>query len=139
MQVSTFVNNTHFLFVVANNFNEVTHNIREESNSTKHDNNSNDSLIVTDWIIISVTHSTKCCKSIVTTDDELMCLVFLVKFVFLDERVRLSVVVNGTEHKPDAADEISDDDSDDNKSKDLVNIQHHILGHNLFIPRLVAH
>ena len=51
-----------------------------------------------------------------------MCLIFLVKFVFLDERVRLSVVVNGTEHEPDAADEISNDDSDDNKSKDLVNI-----------------
>ena len=118
----TFVDGAHFLLLVFNDLKNVTHYIREESNSTKHNNNCNDSLIVTDWIIISITHSTKCCKSIVTTDDQLMCLIFLVKFVFLDERVRLSVVVNGTEHEPDAADEISNDDGDDNKSKDLVNI-----------------
>jgi len=60
-------------------------------------------------------------------------LIFFVKFVFLDERVRLGVIVDSTEHEPDATDEIGDDDSDDDESKNLINIQHHVLGHNLFI------
>jgi hypothetical protein len=68
-----------------------------------------------------------------------MCLIFFVKFVFLDERVGLGVVVNGTEHEPDATDEICNNNSDDNQSENFVNIQHHVLGHNLFISRLVAH
>ena len=51
-----------------------------------------------------------------------MCLIFFVKFVFLDERVRLGVVVYGTEHEPDATDEIGNDDSDDNQSENFVNI-----------------
>jgi hypothetical protein len=51
-----------------------------------------------------------------------MCLIFFVKFVFLDERVRLGVVVYGTEHEPYATDEIGNDDSDDNQSENFVNI-----------------
>ena len=62
-----------------------------------------------------------------------MCLVFFVKVVLLDERVGLCVIVDSTEHEPDTTDEICNDDSDDDKSENLVNIQHHVLGHNLFI------
>ena len=39
-----------------------------------------------------------------------MCLVFFVKVVLLDERVGLCVIVDSTEHEPDATDEICNDD-----------------------------
>ena len=139
MQVSTLINHTHFLFIIADNLNKVTHYIGKEGHSTKHDDNCNDPLVVADWIVVTITDCTQSCEGVIATDDQLVGLVFLVQFVLFYERIGLCVVIDGAEHEPDAADEIGDDDGDDDESKDLVDIQHHVLGHNLFIPRLVTH
>jgi hypothetical protein len=49
-------------------------------------------------------------------------LVFFVQFVFLDEWIRLRVIVDRAEHEPDTTDEIGDNNGNDDQSKDLVDI-----------------
>lgn len=58
MQVSTFVLDAHLLLVVTYDFNEVTHNVREEGNSAKHDKYSNDSLQVIDRKVVAKSNCT---------------------------------------------------------------------------------
>ena len=122
MQITTLINNSHFLFVVADNLNEVTHYIGEEGHSTKHNDNRNNSLIIADWIVISVSNCTQSSECIVATDDQFVGLVFFVQFVFLNERIRLRVIIDRAEHEPDTTDEIGDDNGNDDESKDLVDI-----------------
>jgi hypothetical protein len=133
MQITTLVNNAHLLFIVADDLNEVTHDIRKESYTSKHNHNRNDSLVITDWIVVTITHCTECSKSVVATDNELMGLIFLVQMILLDKGIWLSFVVNITEHEPYTSNEISYNDSNNDKSEDLVNIQHHVLGHYLLV------
>lgn len=139
VKVTAFVDHAHFLFVIANDLDEVSHNVGEERNTTKHNDNSYDPLVVADWVVVTISNSTERCKSIVATNNQLMSLVLLIELVLLDEGVRLCVVVNGAEHEPDATDEVSDDDGNDDQTEDLVDIEHHVLSHDLFVSGLVAH
>lgn len=77
MKITTFVNNTHFLFIVADNFNEITHDIWEESDTTKHNDYSYDSFIVANWEVVTISNSTERCQSIVATHDKLVGLIFV--------------------------------------------------------------
>ena len=66
-----------------------------------------------------------------------MCLIFHIEFEFFDKRVwhwfLWVLIIHGTEHEPYASDEIGDNDGNDDKSEDFINIQHHVLGYNFFI------
>ncbi len=58
MKVTTFVYYSHLLFIVANDFNEVTHDVREESYTTQHNYNCQDSLLLADRVVVSITYCT---------------------------------------------------------------------------------
>ena len=48
------VNYTHFTGVVVEDFEEVTHDVREEGNTTQHHNEGTQSFDITDWIKVSI-------------------------------------------------------------------------------------
>ena len=59
MQFATLVDNSHFLFIVGDNFDEVTHDVRKESHTTKHDHNGEDSFVVGNGEIVSISNRTQ--------------------------------------------------------------------------------
>ena len=72
-----------------------------------------------------------------------MCLIFFVESKFFDEGVGLCFcgvfIVNGAEHEPNAANEISNNDSNDDESENLIDVKHHVLCYDFFISGLITH
>lgn len=71
MQIGGLVDDAHLLLIITDNFDEITHDITEECNTTKHDNNRNNSLHIADREVIAVAHSAQRCQRIVATNDKL--------------------------------------------------------------------
>lgn len=134
MQVSTEVNVSHFLIVVCDDFDEVTHDVGKESYTTEHDNDSNESLVIADWVIISVAYSTQCGKCIVTTYYQLVrsCIFLQIKF-FNECILTIQIAINGTEQKPKAPNKISQYNSNHYKPDNFINIKHFILSYDLVV------
>lgn len=115
MQVRRQVDIAHLLFIVADDFDEVTHDITEESNTTKHDYHSNNSLHVAHREVVTITDSTQSCKRIVTTNNKLENLILFAELVVLDEAVLVfKIDLRVAKVPPEAANKVCDDASDHN-------------------------
>ena len=138
MEVAALVNDSHILLVVADNLDEVTHDIREEGHSTKHNKTCKYSLPGANWVVVSVANSTQGSQGIVAADNELVGVFFRFKLEIGYKRyLTFFIDVYMAEVEPSTADEIGDDDGNYNKPENLINIHEHVLSDNLFIPRLV--
>ena len=161
MKVSTLVDYSHFLLVIGNNLNEVSHNVRKESNSPQHDPNRHQPFDVANWEVISIPHGWQRCESKVATDsklrhiilnfvkakmfDESVSLRLLVSTVILIENIPLDMLVlwkglskSWWKQKPKAPYEIRDDNRNDNKSENFIKVEKHVLGNNFLISWLIV-
>ena len=77
MEFGGLVDVTHFVFIVGNDLDEVSHDVGKESNAAKHDQNGSNSLQIGNRKVISISDSGKSGQRIVTTNDELRCPVFI--------------------------------------------------------------
>ena len=75
MQVARFVNYSHFRLVVADDFDEISHDVTEESDAAKHNYDSNDTLHITNRIVIAIADGTEGCQGEITADSQLVKLV----------------------------------------------------------------
>ena len=139
IKISTLVWWSHISFHVCNNLDEVTHNIRKEGHSTKLNDQGDEPFLVANWIIVSITHCTQCGQSKVTTYDQLMDAFFVLQVKFLDESVCVfKFSVYSTEQEPEATNEVSQDDSDEDKTHHFVDLKHLILHYDLIVTRSTA-
>ena len=76
----TFVDGTHFLLLVFNDLKNVTHYVREESDTKHHDDDCCDHFNATNRVIISVTNGRKRSKCEIASVDKL--LIFIVQTIF---------------------------------------------------------
>jgi hypothetical protein len=53
-----FILNAHFELIVLQNLNKVTHDVREEGDAAKHDNDSHNSLSIANWVEITISNCT---------------------------------------------------------------------------------
>ena len=114
MKVTWFINDSHLLFIVWNNFYKITHDIGEESNTTKHDDNCHDTLKVWNGEVITVANGTKRRQGVIATHYKLHDLIFVIKFIILDEVV--SFIESWiAKVPPETSNEISDDDRNDDQ------------------------
>ena len=118
----TFVNGTHFLLLVFNDLKDVTHDVREESNTKHHDDDCCDHFNAANGVIISVTNGRKRSKCEIASIYKL--LIFIVQSIFqypsmFIENIFLSVEVFWNE-KPKASKEIGNDKGNNNHSYQLA-------------------
>ena len=141
-QITTLVLYTHLFLIVADDLDEVTHDVGEECYSTKHQNNCKNSFFVTDRKVISVSNSAETCQDIVARDQQLdifrdgllsfsffdhvpMIFNFLVNFrqtqsELGDEIIHvftfgvMVILEDSAKEEPPASKEVSDDTCDDN-------------------------
>ena len=69
VQISTFVNDTHFLLVVGDDLYKVTHDVWEESDSAKHNNDRQNPLNIAYREVVAIPYSWERGESEVATDD----------------------------------------------------------------------
>jgi len=137
MEVTALVNDTHILLIVADNLNEVTHDIRKEGHSTEHNDNCNYPLSATNWVIVSIPDSTQGSQCIIATDNELMRVFFLLKLVISDEcDIFFLINLDIAKEEPEAPNKV-DDNSNNDESEYLINVHQHVLSYYLFVSRLV--
>ena len=75
VQITALVDDAHLFLVVADDFDEVAHNIGKEGYATKHDQDGDDSFVVGDGVVVTIPHCTERGQCIVATDYQLVCLV----------------------------------------------------------------
>lgn len=63
---------THFGLIVGKDFDEIAHDVGEEGHATEHDDDGEDALGVTYWVVISISYRTQSRQSIITTYNQLM-------------------------------------------------------------------
>lgn len=68
VKVTALIHSSHFLLVVANDLNEVSHDVGKEGNASQHDQYCDDSLDVADRVVVTISDGTECGKCKVTTD-----------------------------------------------------------------------
>jgi hypothetical protein len=83
VEISALVRVSHLLVEVTDDFNEVTHDVREESYSSKHDEDGNASFGIVHGIVISVANCTEGGQGKVAASDELVGCLFLMEMVEL--------------------------------------------------------
>jgi len=143
IEISSSVDEAHLAFPLADVLNEVTHDVRKEGYSTKHDHNGYNHLKVTDGKDVSVTYGSKGCDCKVAWFYHLMLLTFLVlqKHVipcsFWIELSWLWVQLVG-DVEPSAPKEVGDEDSNENKSQYFVHVHNEILLDDLLVVSCIS-
>ena len=112
-QALRFILKTHLLLLVVDNFNNTAHNVGEENHTAKHVTHSNKDFGVALWIVVSVTHSCQRCHGVVPTDDQPVVDILVLHVELVPEGFIFFVFVSFDDHVPDAATEISYNNSED--------------------------
>jgi len=88
-QIITLIKGSHFSIIVWKNFNKVTHDVREECNTTKHDKTSDDHFDITDGMIVSITNSWKSCENKIEDKNYTGVIRVILIIIFCDECLHL--------------------------------------------------
>lgn len=126
MQVARLVNDTHLRLVIADDLDEVAHDVTEEGDAAEHDHHCDDSLHLTDGEVVTIANSAQGGESVVATDCQVVDLVLVEQVVMVDE-TSLQVDLTVAEIPPRAPNEVRDNDCNDNQSEDLIDVEEHIL------------
>jgi hypothetical protein len=133
VEIAAFVYHAHVLLIVADDFNKVTHYIREKCHSTQHNHDSRKPFPAAHWVIISISNGTQSGKRIITADNELVWICVLVETV-----VRYEIGLcwaESAEVEPAAPNKVSYDYCYYDKSEYLVNLHQAVLSRDLLISR----
>ena len=145
IKVAFAVHDTHFTLVVFENLQQITHNVREKGDASKHNCQSSNHLYVAYRKVVSVTNRRQDCQREVYACHELDVEQWVVFVLFPhSELSKPGAVVNfiviicevhlGHRYsEPEAPQEKSDDKCDDDKSHDSVNVKRQVGLQNSFI------
>ena len=152
MKITTLINHTHFLLIIGYNLNKIAHDVWEKGNTSKHNTDSDNSLNITDLVVISISNSRKSGEGKVAADCKFWHIVFnLIKTKFFDESIGLGMTTlwiivhvkfikfivffilalvlfesfrqSGWQQEPKAAYEISYNNGDDDQPKNFIEVK----------------
>jgi hypothetical protein len=130
VQVSNLVYKPHLLFIVRYDFNKAAHDIREESNSTKHQENCNESFHVTYGIVVTIADSGECRECVIAADDKFSPIRNILEIKMSHKSHPVFNIILGVQviryHVPKTADKISYEESDYHEAEYPIHVHEHV-------------
>lgn len=136
MQVSNLVYKPHLLFIVRYDFNKAAHDVRKESNSTKHQENCNESFHVANGIIVTIPDSGECRECVIAAYDKFSPIRNILEVKMSHKSHPVFNIILGVQvvryHVPKTADKISYEERNYHEAKYSIHVHEHVYSYYSF-------
>jgi hypothetical protein len=136
VQVADLVYKAHLLFIVRYDFNKAAHDVREESNSTKHQENCNESFHVTNGIVVTIPDSGKCRERVIAADDKFSPIRNILEVKMSHKSHPVFNIILGVQviryHVPKTAYEIRNEERDNHEAEYSIHVHEHVYSNYSF-------
>jgi hypothetical protein len=130
VQVTDLVYKPHLLFIVRYDFNKAAHDVREESNSTKHQENCNESFHVTNGIVVTIPDSGECRECVIAADDKFSPIRNILEVKMSHKSHPVFNIILGVQviryHVPKTAYEIRNKERDNHEAEYPIHVHEHV-------------